>query len=92
MDKKHNFMRPRVEKDFEKFVYLLPKLEPIEFFGLAKFFGVALGTDEKDENGRAKDRPMDLILEDMMNRFETLSKRRRKEVLEAMSEVARGRS
>lgn len=91
MKGKHQIARPRLEKDFERFVYLLPKLEPIEFFGLAKFFGVALGTEEKDENGRPLDRPADLILEDMMNRFETLSKKRRKEVLETMSEVARGR-
>ena len=87
MTGKYQIARPRLEKDFEQFVRLLPQLEPIEFFGLAKLFGVALcELDETD--GTRLDRPLDRIFEDMMNRFEGLKKKKRKEILEIMSQAA----
>ena len=39
---KVGFIRPSIEKDFEYFVRNLPKLEPVEFCGLAKILGVSL--------------------------------------------------
>lgn len=39
---KVGFMRPSIEKDFEYFVRNLPKLEPVEFFGIAKILSVPL--------------------------------------------------
>ena len=37
-----NFFRSSLEKDFEYFVKNLPKLEAVEFGGIAKILGVAL--------------------------------------------------
>lgn len=39
---KVGFMRPSIEKDFEYFVRNLPKLEPVEFCGVAKILSVPL--------------------------------------------------
>lgn len=39
----------RIEKDFELFVRSLPKLEPIEFCGLAKILGVPMYKDLKEK-------------------------------------------
>ena len=39
---KVGFMRPSIEKDFEYFVRNLPKLEPVEFCGIAKILSVPL--------------------------------------------------
>ena len=37
-----SFFRPAIEKDFEFFVRNLPKLEPVEFCGIAKILSVPL--------------------------------------------------
>lgn len=37
-----SFMKKRIEKDFEFFVRALPKLEPVEFCGLAKILSVPM--------------------------------------------------
>lgn len=39
---KVGFMRPSIEKDFEYFIRNLPKLEPVEFCGIAKILSVPL--------------------------------------------------
>jgi hypothetical protein len=39
---KVGFLRPSIEKDFEFFVRNLPKLEPVEFCGIAKILSVPL--------------------------------------------------
>ena len=84
-DKKLQITRSRLEKDFEEFVYLLPKLQPIEIYGLAKIFSIALYEDDKKT-------PRDFgeVLEGMMDKFENLQKRRRKEILEIMREITKG--
>lgn len=68
----------RKEKDFEQFVRALPKLEPIEFYGLATLLGAGCEEDKLDE-----------ILEKMMDRFLELKKRKRREVLQILKD-ARG--
>lgn len=68
----------RKEKDFEQFVRALPKLEPIEFYGLATLLGAGCEEDKLDE-----------ILEKMMDRFLELKKRKRREILQILKD-ARG--
>ena len=71
-------MQTRKEKDFEQFVRALPKLEPVEFYGLATLLGAGCEEDKLDE-----------ILEKMMDRFLELKKRRRREILQILKD-ARG--
>lgn len=42
------FFQSKIEKDFENFVRSLPKLEPVEFCGLAKVLGVSMYRDLED--------------------------------------------
>ena len=94
----------KLERDFELFVRSLPKLEPIEFCGLAKILGVPMYKDLKDmgldveelktkseEELRAIEKemnlPMDEVLEKMMDKFLSLNKKRRKEILQIIKDV-----
>lgn len=70
----------RKEKDFEEFVRALPKLEPVEFFGLAKI----LSTEEMKGITET-----DKVLEHMMDRFLELKKHRRREILKLLRDVKR---
>lgn len=69
-------IQTRKEKDFEQFVRALPKLEPIEFYGLAKLLGASCEEDKLDET-----------LEKMMDRFLGLKKHRRREILQILKDV-----
>lgn len=66
----------RKEKDFEQFVRALPRLEPIEFYGLATLLGANCEEDKLDET-----------LEKMMDKFLELKKRRRREILQILKDV-----
>lgn len=104
---KSNFIKSRIEKDFEFFVKTLPKLEPVEFCGLAKILSVKLTradinlTKEELENLKENEAvgamleeviiPMDEVLEKMMDRYLELPKRRRKEINEILKEIKKSR-
>ena len=51
----------------------------------------AMGLDEKTEYVAELTRPMDEVLEQMMDRFLGLSKRRRKEINQILKDAKRGR-
>lgn len=86
-----NIFRKRLEKDFEIFVRNLPNLQPIEFCGLAKILSVRLDEEEKDENGKPIPRPLDKVLEELMDRYLELPKRRRKEINQLLKDIKRGK-
>lgn len=103
-----NFFRDNLEKDFEFFVKSLPTLEPIEFCGLAKIFGVPMVHEEKladfnrEEYARMEleektqymaqfNRPMDKILEDIMDKYLALPRRKRKEINQMLKDIKRGK-
>ena len=52
---KVSFMRPSIEKDFEYFVRNLPKLEPVEFCGIAKILSVPLYRTALPEGVKVED-------------------------------------
>lgn len=100
--------KTNLEKDFDFFVRNLPKLEAVEFGGIAKILGVALyrqiGVEDlsveelKNMNDEAKYElklklaiPIDEILEQMMDRFLTLPRKRRKEINKIIQDAQRGR-
>lgn len=97
-----------LEKEFDFFVRNLPKLEAVEFSGIAKILGVALyrqiGVEDlsieelKNMSDEAKYKlklklaiPIDEIFEQMMDRFLTLSRKRRKEINKIIQDAQRGR-
>lgn len=99
---KPKFMQSRIEKDFEFFVKSLPALDPVEFLGMAKILSVKVAETEQgqeiivdyDENGKPTGsnltmRPMDEILEQMMDRYLELPKRRRREINQILKDLKR---
>lgn len=85
------FFQSRVEKDFEFFVKNFPNLQPIEFCGLAKILCVKLDEEEKDENGKPIPRPLEKVLEEVMDNYLALSKRQRKEINQMLKDIKRGK-
>lgn len=85
------FFQSRLERDFEFFVKTLPYLEPVEFIGLAKILSVPTITWNEDREVPIKEsiqtRPMDEVMEDMMDRFLALPKHRRKEINQMLKDV-----
>ena len=81
----------RLERDFEFFVKTLPYLEPVEFIGLAKILSVPTITWNEDKEAPIKEsiqnRPVEKIMEDMMDRFLALPKHRRKEINQMLKDV-----
>lgn len=102
------FFESSLEKDFGVFVKTLPKLEPVEFCGLAKILGVSMvhedkmtefdkekynqmEKDEKTEYVAQFNRPMDEILEEVMDKYLALPKRQRKELNQMLKDIKRGK-
>lgn len=81
----------RLERDFEFFVKALPYLEPVEFIGLAKVLSVPTITWSEDKEAPIKEsiqtRPMDEVIEDMMDKFLALPKHRRKEINQMLKDI-----
>ena len=65
----------------DKLLTMIPKLQPIEFMGLARLLGVKLYKDEKDEEGHFLNRPFSEVLGDVMARFDRLDRSKKREVL-----------
>ena len=102
-----SFMQKRIEKDFEFFVKALPKLEPVEFCGLAKLLSVPMTkssieiSKEEFENLKENEAigakleevllPMDEVLEKMMDRFLDLNKKRRNEINKILKEIIKSK-
>ena len=63
-----------------EFLSLLQELEAIEFIGLSKLLGVKL-LDEKEP------RDFYILLHDCLERFEQLSRKKRKEILKILKEA-----
>ena len=86
-----SFYRNNLEKDFEFFVRNLPQLQPIEFCGLAKIWGVRLDELDKTEDDKPIPRPIDKVLEEVMDKFLALSRRQRKEINQMLKDIKRGK-
>lgn len=67
----------QLERDFEQFVRLLPKLEPAEFCGIMTI----LGTKFPEENEEAN---LENIMNVAFDKFLTMRTKQRKELLKVM--------
>lgn len=81
-------MQKRIEKDFEAFLRGLTKLEPVEFCGLARMMGVKM--DEVVDDKRTT-RPLEKIMEELMDKFLETTRRRQKEILKLLKDARRGK-
>lgn len=102
---KIDFFRSSIERDFEYFVKSLPTLEPQEFLGLARLLGAKLtkldnaeefekwknaSDEEKAEMAEKTIPTTEEILEQMMDRFLELPKKRRREIVSMLKDIRRG--
>lgn len=71
----------------EKLLVIIPKLELVEFMGLARLLGVKLYKDEKDEEGHFINRPFSEVLEDIMVRFDKLDRTKKREILRLLKKA-----
>lgn len=68
----------------KKFMLLIAKMEPIEFCGLANLLGVKLTEEVETESTDIKDKykPRDFtdVLADVMQKFDTLNRQKKREL------------
>lgn len=69
------------EKNFNEFIELITKLEPIEFLGITKIFCIPIVTKTNDE---IIDRPFDEILSDLLDAFVALGCNQRREIIKVL--------
>ena len=81
-------MIKRKEKEFEEFLLGLAILEPVEFCGLARIMGVKM--DEVVDD-KCTPRPLEKIMEEMMDKFLGTTRRRQKELLKLLKDARRGK-
>ena len=65
------------EKELEKFIIQLSKLNPIEFMGISKIFNIELYEDED----KKKPRKFEIILSEILDKYVRLTPRRRKNMM-----------
>ena len=72
-------MKPekRLEKDFEQFVRLLPKLEPAEFCGIMTILGAKFPEENKEAD-------LENIMNVAFDKFLTMRSKQRKELIKVM--------
>lgn len=65
-------------KDIDKLIQIIPKLEPIDFIGLARLLKVNL-IEEKD--GKTEPRDFIEVLDDTLKAYECSNRDRKREIL-----------
>lgn len=65
------------EKELEKFIIQLSKLNPIEFMGISKIFNIELYED----GDKKKPRKFEVILSEILDKYVSLTPRRRKNMM-----------
>ena len=71
----------------QKLLTMIPKMEPVEFIGLARLLKVRLYKDEKDEEGHFVNRPFSEVLEDVMTQFDKLDRTKKREILRLLKKA-----
>lgn len=78
----------KLEKDLDTFLKLLPKLEPQEWIGAAIILKVEVDVLDVITN-KKHPRDAEEILEDMIDKFLNLNKRRRKTYLKLLRDAVK---
>ena len=67
------------ERDFNKFLLEISKLNAVEFLGVAKIFNIELFEDEDK-----KSRPFEVILSEILDKYISLSRRQRRTIMKTI--------
>lgn len=79
-------------KTFQKFIDQILKLGPEEFYGVCIILGIKIEDDESDpENGVLKYKEPDLLLEEVLDTFCTLDRKKRKNLMRILNKTTKGR-
>ena len=76
------------EKSLEQFLIGISKLEPFEFMGLTNILGVKV---DEIIDCKPTPRPLEKIMEELINKFLGLNRKRRKEILGILKDARRGK-
>lgn len=75
-------------KTIDQFIFLIPKLEAVEFMGLARLLKIQLITEDDPAAENVKDRfkPRDFtdVFEDVLHAFKAQDRARKREILRLM--------
>lgn len=74
----------KTNKTVEKFIELILRLEPIEFIGLSKILCIKIVDDKMEP------RPSEDIMCDMIDKFGSINRKKRKEILNIMKSAGKG--
>lgn len=74
------------EKQFNQFLELILTLEPVEFIGLARILCIDLMSDDKENS-----RDFYNILKDMLDKFPTLGRKQRREIISVLKQNKKGK-
>ncbi len=74
------------EKQFNQFLELILTLEPVEFIGLARILCIDLMSDDKKKSRDFYD-----ILKDMLDKFPTLGRKQRREIISVLKQNKKGK-
>ena len=75
------------EKNLEKFMLEISKLEPIEFLGLTKIFNIDLFSDEEEKNPRE----FEIILSEILDKYISLSRKQRRTIMKLVKSANLGK-
>ena len=75
------------EKNLEKFMLEISKLEPIEFLGLTKIFNIDLFDDKEEKNPRE----FEIILSEILDKYISLSRKQRRTIMKLIKSANLGK-
>ena len=75
----------------EKLFQMIPKLDAVEFTGLARLLKVKLVTENPEDGGRPIHRDFIEVLDEMMGNFDKLDRAKKREVLKLVKKATSGR-
>ena len=82
-------MNRNIKYKFPEFSEALLKLKPEEFLGVAHFLGVKLYTEEKDEKNNPVPKEAELIINEVLSKYETLGRKVRRELLKIVKQAGK---
>lgn len=75
------------EKDLEKFMLEISKLEPMEFLGLAKIFNIDLFEDEEKKTARK----FETVFSEILDKYINLSRKQRRTIMKLIKSANLGK-
>lgn len=79
-------------KSLQKFITSLLKMAPEEFYGVCIILGISIEDENSDpQNHVLKYKPVDLLLEEAIDKFCFLDRKKRKNLMKIIDKTVKGR-